>query len=119
MLLPRILHVDTMILWDCFEGHANKLNRRHVEQVEFSRNPTSSVETSRGESLLWGQVVNEYSQREVLYKRDRLPALARLTARFAQARGYTYLAGLWLKEMPRSLLWERCCVGREACPYAD
>lgn len=83
MLLLRVLHVDIMILWDCFEGHANELNRRHVEQVEFSRNPASSVETGRGESLLWGQVVNEYLQQEVLYERDRLPALAGLAARFA------------------------------------
>lgn len=114
MLSPRVLHVDTMTLWDCFEGYANELNRRQLRKVFYSRNPTSS-----GQSLSWGQVVNEYSQREVLYEKDRLPALAGLAARFARARGHTYLAGLWLEEMPHSLLWQRCPTQREVCPHAD
>lgn len=119
MLSPRVLHVDSMTLWDCFEGHANELNRRHVKPVSHSRNLTSPGELISRETLSWDKVVNEYSQREILYERDRLPALAGLAARFAQARGYTYLAGLWLEEMPRSLLWQRYPAQREFCPHAD
>lgn len=115
ILSPRVLHVDSMTLWDCFEGNANELTRRHIEDTRASRNLSSSGATG----LRWDAVVNEYSQREVSYEKDRLPALAGLAARFARARGHTYLAGLWLEEMPRSLLWHQCPAQREFCPHAD
>lgn len=102
MLSPRVLHIDTMTLWDCFEGYANELNRRYTDRPYLLRNPGQY-----GNSLLWSSIVEEYTEREITYEKDRLPALAGLASRYRQATGYTYLAGLWLEEMPRSLLWHR------------
>lgn len=102
MLSPRVLHIDTMTLWDCFEGYANELNRRYMESAHLLRNPGEY-----GKSLSWAFIVEEYTQRDITYEKDRLPALAGLASRYRQATGYTYLAGLWLEEMPRSLLWQR------------
>lgn len=102
MLSPRVLHIDTMTLWDCFEGYANELNRRYMERAHLLRNPGEY-----GKGLSWEWIVEEYTQREITYEKDRLPALAGLAFRYRQATGHTYLAGLWLEEMPRSLLWER------------
>lgn len=117
MLSPRVLHIDSMTLWDCFEGKANELNRRHIEFTIASRDPKSS--SIQDFSLTWDAVVHEYSQRELLHERDRLPALAGLAARFARADGHTYLAGLWFEEMPRSLLWQRYNANHEPYLHAD
>lgn len=102
MLLPRVLHIDTITLWDCFEGYANEFNRRYMARAHLLRNPKEY-----GKRLSWAFLVEEYTQREITYEKDRLPALAGLASRYRQATGYTYLAGLWLEEMPRSLLWQR------------
>lgn len=101
MLSPRVLHIDTMTLWDCFEGYANELNRRYMERPYLLRNPKEY-----GKSLSWEWIVGEYTMRKITYEKDRLPALAGLASRYRQATGHTYLAGLWVEEMPRSLLWQ-------------
>ncbi|KAK2610064.1 hypothetical protein N8I77_003521 [Diaporthe amygdali] len=58
-----------------------------------------------GSEISWSSTVAEFSKREVTFERDRLPALAGLAARYREVTGYTYLAGLWLEEMPLSLMW--------------
>lgn len=102
MLSPRVLHIDTMTLWDCFEGYANELNRRYIGKTNVVRDPTEF-----GKDRSWDLIVEEYSHRQITYEEDRLPALDGLATRYHQRTGYTYLAGLWLEEMPRSLLWQR------------
>ncbi|KAL1854064.1 hypothetical protein Daus18300_011562 [Diaporthe australafricana] len=61
-----------------------------------------------GRGISWESIVAEYTEREIRHEKDRLPALAGLAARFGQVSGYTYLAGMWLEEMPSLLLWEKC-----------
>lgn len=102
MLSPMVLHIDTMTLWDCFGGYANELNRRYTEKPRLLRDPEAF-----GGGVPWDSVVDEYTSRKITYKKDRLPALAGLAARYSQTTGHRYLAGLWFEEMPRSLLWSR------------
>lgn len=100
MLSPRVLHIDTMTMWDCFDGYANELNRRYMGKPRLIRDPGGF-----GRAVSWEFVVNEYTKRQVAHEEDRLPALAGLAARYAQATGHTYLAGMWLEDLPKSLLW--------------
>lgn len=100
MLSPRVLHIDSMTLWDCFEGYANELNQRDMVEAYLIRNPKGF-----GKDIEWDLVVREYSKRNIAYEKDRLPALAGLAERYRLATSYTYLAGMWLEEMPVSLLW--------------
>lgn len=102
MLSPRVLHIDSMTTWDCFEGYANEINRRYMEGAKLVRNPTQL-----GRGLSWESIVNEYSNRELAFAEDKLPALAGLAARYSQVTGHTYLAGLWREDLPWSLLWVR------------
>lgn len=101
MLSPRVLHIDTMTLWDCFDGYANELNRRYMEEPRLLRDLQRI-----GEGISWAFILFEYTSRDITYKKDRLPALSGLAARYSQITGHTYLAGLWFQEMPRSLLWQ-------------
>lgn len=110
MLSPRVLHIDNMTLWDCFGGHANELNRRQIDKVKLPRDPQHF-----GTKVSWIRIVEEYSNRTVTYQKDRMHALAGLAARYGQVTGYTYLAGLWVEEMPFSLLWQ----SRFGCAVSD
>lgn len=102
MLSPRVLHVDSMTLWDCFDGYANELNYRNMVSPRLPRQPSRFEE-----DISWESIMQEYSSREITHEADRLPALAGLAERYAQTTGKTYLAGLWLEDLPRSLLWEQ------------
>lgn len=112
MLSLRILHIDSMTLWDCYVGYANELNRRHVTHPFLLRDPKEF-----GKAIPWDRIVGEYSSRQITYDKDRLPALAGLAARYAQATGHTYLAGLWREDLPRSLLW--MCSDHQATGRAN
>lgn len=101
MLSPRVLHINTMTLWDCLNGYANELSHRHMDTPILSRDPTRL-----GRDVSWSSIMEEYSRRDITFERDRLPALAGLAACYRQVTGYTYLAGLWLEEMPKALLWQ-------------
>lgn len=103
MLSPRVLHVHSMTLWDCFGGYANELNRRYMGQPYLIRNP-DQIEKDLG--LTWSELVAEYSRRKITREEDRLPALAGLAARHAQATGGTYLAGLWRENLHWWLMWQ-------------
>lgn len=103
MLSPRVLHIDSMTIWDCFNGYANELSSRGMREAYLMRNPREF-----GLGISWTSMVEEYSKRRMAYEKDRLPALAGLAERYRQETRYTYLAGMWLEEMPFSLLWQSC-----------
>lgn len=44
---------------------------------------------------------------KLTYDDDRLPTLAGLASRFAEMLDTSYLAGLWLSDLWRGLLWKR------------
>lgn len=101
MLSPRVLHINGLTLWDCFDGYANELDHREMKEPTLKRSPEEF-----GKDISWGQIVEEYSNRQVTKKTDRLPALAGLAERYRGVTHWTYLAGIWKEEMPFSLLWQ-------------
>lgn len=102
ILSPRVLHLDSITMWDCFDSYADELFRRYMERPRLIRHPAEL-----GKGISWAFIVEEYSKRRVTHEKDRLPALAGLAARYSQATGRSYLAGLWREDLPGSLLWER------------
>lgn len=106
MLPPRVLHIDSITLWDCLDGHANEMFRRQMVVPELSRNPEEF-----GKDISWSSIVSQYSNRRTTHEKDKLPALAGLAIRYAQATGDHYLAGLWEEDLPFSLLWSRDTSG--------
>jgi len=53
---------------------------------------------------IWNSVVKHYSERQISFWEDKLPALSSLTRHFEE-NGGNYFAGHWLFHMPGSLLW--------------
>lgn len=103
LLSPRVLHIDSMTLWDCFGGYANELDRRYMGKPNLKRNP-EGIEKRLG--FPWTHVVDEFTRRKITREEDRLPAVAGLAVRHAQATGDTYVAGLWRENLHWWLLWE-------------
>jgi hypothetical protein len=102
MLSPKVLHIEQMTLWDCFEGYANEITQRSMRPAYLLRDLVAN-----GEDKEWGDIIGHYSLRSLTKDIDRLPALGGIAQLYQQGTGYTYLAGLWLEEMPQSLTWYR------------
>lgn len=50
----------------------------------------------------------EYSKRSLSFPRDKLPAFSGLARRFYQSCQDDYLAGIWRRDLVRSLCWSMC-----------
>ena len=53
----------------------------------------------------WMLAVEEHSALDLIYESDRLVALGGIARKIHETTGFTYLAGLWLEDLPRSLRW--------------
>jgi hypothetical protein len=61
---------------------------------------------SRKETLeRWETIVQQYSQRQLTYPSDKLPALSGLASQYARLTDSRYLAGLWRENLAQLLLW--------------
>ena len=67
--------------------------------------------TSAKPFRIWESIVEDYSERQISFCKDRLPALSSSTHYF-QAGSDRYHAGLWESHMPGSLLWWSSCGKR-------
>ncbi|KAF5598576.1 shikimate dehydrogenase [Fusarium pseudocircinatum] len=54
----------------------------------------------------WYELVELYTRRNLTKKTDRILAISGLAQIFSPMRGGEYAAGLWVKDMPETLLWE-------------
>lgn len=89
-----------MTLWDCFEGYGNELECR-----QMISNPLPRAPSLLGTDVSWCRIIEEYTRRKITKDTDRFPALSGLAEQYRKATGKTYLAGLWLEDLPFMLLW--------------
>nr|RBQ94375.1 hypothetical protein FVER53263_09880 [Fusarium verticillioides] len=54
----------------------------------------------------WYELVELYTRRNLTKRTDRILAISGLAQIFSPMRGGEYAAGLWVKDMPETLLWE-------------
>ncbi|KAB8293756.1 hypothetical protein EYC80_009241 [Monilinia laxa] len=59
---------------------------------------------------VWYRLLATYSAKEILLKKDKLPAVAGLAFQIGSITGDVYLAGLWQRNFPEALCWipRRC-----------
>lgn len=53
----------------------------------------------------WHRLVEKYSELEISFEKDRLPALSGLAKQFQERMKYRYLAGLWESDLCNELRW--------------
>ena len=54
----------------------------------------------------WRDIIEFYSQCNLTYDTDRLPALSGLATRFKNLSDDVYLAGMWKSQLQTELEWE-------------
>ncbi|KAK0613671.1 heterokaryon incompatibility protein-domain-containing protein [Immersiella caudata] len=137
LLSRRTLHFGASeILWecraDCFcecsrisDAHAlsaRNLNSAALDQDSEVRSTDKATRFIRLKKVLfhdvcagrssaldfWLRAVEEYSFLYLSQERDRPFALAGIAERIHQLTGDVYLAGLWLSDLPRALVWSPC-----------
>lgn len=70
-----------------------------TEHIPFKRPEENQLEN-------WRKILVAYTQLDITYSKDRLPALAAVVKRIMLSRpGDTYIAGLWRDSIIQDLLW--------------
>lgn len=114
LLSPRILHLtSTAMAFEC--DTCTQLERGPNSDVlygidfERKRLVYSAFDAEDDDRIAyydrWLQLVQTYSQLELTYKTDRLPALSGIAYLVASKTKDTYIAGLWKQDIAAGLMW--------------
>jgi hypothetical protein len=100
-LSPRVLHftADDMV-FEC--NHHTVAEGGWLTNDAF--NPTMYASIKR--HTLWEDIIQHFSQTDITYDTDRLPALSGIAKIFQQCTDDEYVAGLWKSKMVYDLLWQ-------------
>ncbi|KAF2450898.1 HET-domain-containing protein [Karstenula rhodostoma CBS 690.94] len=116
LLPPRTLHFGReQIAWECRFCNAYEALPDMFEEGIMGLSPENfAVALEDGDSLeetdnfkLWSDLVEDYSKRSMTYGRDKLVAISGLARILAPVFGMEYVAGLWVKDLIRSLVWHK------------
>lgn len=119
MLAPRaIFFSHQQLFWECLHSSFAQHNPQQeastrIRSGELQRwllpDLPSLPTTDRGDDphRRWWAIVNEYSQRSVTKREDKLVAIAAVAKRFAERLGDSkmYVCGLWRARLPFHLAW--------------
>jgi hypothetical protein len=115
ILSPALLHFGNWQMhWECQSATISE-NRANV-QIPGSgplKNVLHEVQRvgchsyPRGHFIAWNMIIQHYSHMDFTLEYDRLPAILGLAQRFQQSYRSTFVAGLWLEDLHRGLLWNR------------
>lgn len=114
LLSPRVLHLtSTAMAFEC--DTCTQLERGPNSDVLYGIDTerkrlihsASDAEDNDPNTYYdrWLQLVQSYSQLELTYKTDRLPALSGIAYLVASKTKGTYIAGLWKEDVAAGLLW--------------
>lgn len=132
ILAPRILHyARDQIHWECREmivseaeappfgelidtsaedsfhtGWLGRISKDLLPPDGDAKEP-GIEESSRGEYETWYGMIQVYTQRDLTKDEDKLPALSGIAHAYSQRHLSNYVAGLWLGDIARGLLWFR------------
>ena len=116
----RVLHfTEHEVFWECRAAapsfrsetysRGSPLQRDFLGQTKLQLGDTSAGSISDNPHLMlaWDAACRDYSRRKLTYQTDKLPALSGLARNFGtRCREDTYVAGVWLSQLPRALFWK-------------
>lgn len=123
LLSPRIIHfVGEELVWECREAQDCECGSSEAKTT-FNRSILPAIESGEMDDkahALWRTLVSSYSELNLTYESDALPALSGLASAFSRLTGGTrYAAGNWCtSNLLPDLLWYRIHV-RPQPPGAD
>jgi hypothetical protein len=127
LLSPRVLHFgNRQLIWECLQKDATETLplgllpgrtpmgdafrfKDFLPSVDLNRatghRSMTQFETQWWPYILWGQVVENYSKRQLSHPVDKLIAISGIAQMFYNSFSCPYVAGLWRKEIEKQLLW--------------
>ncbi|KAK5652630.1 hypothetical protein OQA88_10223 [Cercophora sp. LCS_1] len=125
ILAPRILHFgQSEFAWECpatitceCQGPAvaalDKESRfkalladRILREAQPNNNDNNNNDKPAVDILLWMNIIQEFTRRQLTYTTDTLHALSGLASCMATATGSDYLCGLWRTDVHEFLMWK-------------
>lgn len=99
LLSKRIIYfTENEICWECME---NNWCECLAQESGLKRRGTDG-DVSQME---WHSIIEQYTSLDLSFHKDRLPAISGVAKRIGGARGWHYLAGLWMESLRSDLLW--------------
>lgn len=125
LLSPRTIYFGDQLMWECTEMISNETFPRGVPEdaihpfnnmgfdvpfrmARFKRSPTWERRRQYRHYNLyeaWYDLVFTYSNCDLTYQSDVLPAISGLAKAFNESLNDIYLAGIWKKDLVRGLFW--------------
>jgi hypothetical protein len=106
------------VFWECRAAapsfrsetysRGSPLRRDFLGQTKLRLRDTSAGSIADNPYLFleWDAACRDYSRRKLTYQTDKLPALSGIARHFgSRCREDTYVAGVWLSQLPRTLFW--------------
>ncbi len=120
LLAPRVGNFcSDQLVWECAEMQACETFPRNLEKsVHFVLFPKALIaplyrsKDQKYRKTAWARLLELYTEKQLTYPNDRLPAVAGIAKLFADSLNETYLAGLWGKDLLRQMLWLRKTPGK-------
>jgi hypothetical protein len=126
VLAPRILHFTVEELtWEC---NTQSRCECQVQPHHFSSElPIKAYINQLPFRKKWSLLVDEFSERDLSFQTDRLPAISGLAMWMQKSTNASYWAGLWSDDFPEALLWwvldrkkdvkASRCISKRILPY--
>jgi hypothetical protein len=120
ILSPAIAHFGMRQMhWECLNSTTSEVWRTKSTPTP---GPWKNIlrETQRpgiesyhkGYFIAWYMIMQYYTTMNLTIEYDRLPAILGLAKRFEKSYQATFLAGLWLEDIHRGILWQTWSQGR-------
>ena len=125
LLSSRMVIFGSRTIWQCnerfvsdggiedWDADPRTVNHRRIHKSINSASPCGA-EQSHIETMMpslmttyntWYQAIREYSRREMSLPEDKLPAISGLALKLSETLQDQYIAGLWLRDISRGLMW--------------
>ncbi|KAF1950390.1 HET-domain-containing protein [Byssothecium circinans] len=108
VVLPLRRHVASK-LSDLERGHMDRYKSNDsvgfLQSTEIRSDLAASTLSPKDGFIRWRNLVAEYSAKSITHRKDWLPALAGLASKWHREASGVYFAGVWSRDVLRSLLW--------------
>jgi hypothetical protein len=110
LLSPRTVHyTHDELYWECYEDTWCECQSPNAKTYDWRPKITYYHQLSRGgDGSFWHQIVEIYSNLNLTYPKDKLPAISGIARLFHQGLESLlgrYLAGLWEKRLDQDFFW--------------
>jgi hypothetical protein len=103
------LDLSLLNTYSIFEYNVRRhraVNLQVLEGLRYKKRPESESAIEQGYRK-WYTIVSEFTRRDLTYDSDALPAMSSLAKTFSADLRDVYMAGIWQKDLCRSLSWYR------------